>query len=150
MTGLHSDEPVATRSTLPNARPSARGRSEEGSAQTRELAEELVSLYRAGRWLEVVDRLCAEDVVHAEPNPPFGERAVTGKAIARERHTAWLNGREFHTTVISGPYLDGANRFAIHLRFDLTDKATGERKMLEEVAVYEVSDGKIVREDFLY
>ena len=146
----HSNEPIATRPTLPNTGPSVSAPVGERTASTRELAEELVALYRAENWAEVVERLCAEDVIHAEADPPFGERAVAGKAMALERHTAWVDGREFHSMVVRGPYLDGANRFAIHLQFDLTEKATGERKMFEEVAVFEVREGKIVREDFLY
>ncbi|MEM9731064.1 MAG: nuclear transport factor 2 family protein [Myxococcota bacterium] len=148
MRTLHRNEQPPTW-PMPGAEASASATRSEADS-TREVAEELVRLYRAERWPEVVDRLCADEVVHAEASPPFGEREVAGKSIAHERHAAWINGREFHSIDVRGPYLDGENRFAVYMRFDLTEKASGERKTLEEVGVYEVRGGKIVREDFLY
>ena len=123
----------------------------ESAPSILEVAEELVTLYREGRYLEALDRLYADDVVSTEAvAPPGGPRTARGKAIVRDRHTTWLERREFHTTAIDGPYLDGGGRFAMRMRFDLTDKASGERRAFEEVALYEVDAGKIVREDFLY
>ena len=116
-----------------------------------EVAEELITLYREGRYLEALDRLYAEDVVSTEAvPPPGGERAASGKAFVRDRHTAWLERRTFHDAAIDGPYLDGRDRFAIRMRFDFTDNVSGERTAFDEIALYEVNAGKIVREDFLY
>ena len=35
-------------------------------------------------------------------------------------------------------------------KYDLTNKQSGQRFQMEEVAVYQVSGGKIVREEFFY
>lgn len=117
---------------------------------TQEVAEELVELYRAGRFIEAIDRLYAEDVVSGEADPPFGEETATGKAVVRDRHSAWLAERELHAVAIRGPYLDGSNRFAMYLRMDLTNKISGKRATVDEIAIYEVSAGQVVQENFLY
>ena len=117
---------------------------------TEEVAQELVELYRVGAYIEAIDRLYAEEVTSSEADPPFGDETATGKSIVRERHAAWLSRREIHEATIRGPYLDGSNRFAMYLRIDLTDRENGKRAQVDEIAVYEVSGGKVVSECFLY
>ena len=126
------------------------GASANGASRTREVAAALVELYRAGDYIEAIDRLYAEEVVSSEADPPLGDQAATGKGVVRERHTAWLGRREIHDVTVRGPYLDGSNRFAMYLRIDFTDKATRRRAQVDEIAVYEVCGDKVVRETFLY
>ncbi|MFN3449113.1 MAG: SnoaL-like domain-containing protein [Roseococcus sp.] len=40
------------------------------------------------------------------------------------------------------------DQFALHLRVDVTVKATGQRMQLAEIALYTVQDGKVVEERF--
>ena len=126
------------------------GGASNGASRTQAVAEELVELYRAGEYIEAIDRLYAYQVVSAEADPPFGDQTATGKSVVRERHAAWLRSREIHDVTIMGPYLDGSNRFAMYLRIDFTDKSSGKRAQVDEIALYEVSGDKIVRENFLY
>ncbi|MEY8842908.1 SnoaL-like domain-containing protein [Cribrihabitans sp. XS_ASV171] len=51
---------------------------------------------------------------------------------------------------ITGPMLHGDDRFAVIFRVKAREKATGKVSEMEEVAVYHVADGKIVREEFFY
>jgi ketosteroid isomerase-like protein len=46
------------------------------------------------------------------------------------------------------PFLHGDDRFAVIFDIDATEKATGQRMPMREVAVYHVADGRIVREEF--
>jgi hypothetical protein len=48
---------------------------------------------------------------------------------------------------IGGPWV-GATGFAVRYAIDVTQKSTGQRHQMEEIAVYTVKDGKIVREEF--
>jgi hypothetical protein len=42
------------------------------------------------------------------------------------------------------------NRFAVYYNYDVTFKPTGKRNNMEEMALYTVKDGKVVREQFFY
>ena len=47
--------------------------------------------------------------------------------------------------------MHGDDRFAVIFGFDVSNRQSGERTQMQEVAVYTVNDnGKIVREEFFY
>jgi len=50
---------------------------------------------------------------------------------------------------VAGPWPHD-DRFIVGFRFDVTMKANGHRFTMEEMALYTVKDGKIVREEFFY
>jgi len=54
-----------------------------------------------------------------------------------------------HSAIVDGPYPNG-DRFAVRFSFDITRKATGERVKMDEVTLYTVRNGKIIREEFFY
>ena len=54
---------------------------------------------------------------------------------------------EVHEANLEGPFING-DKFSVIFELDVTQKATGERWKAKEVALYEVADGKIVRESF--
>ena len=58
-------------------------------------------------------------------------------------------GFEVHSSEISEPLVYG-NHFAIKYTLDSTMKESGQRMQMGEIAVYEVHDGKITREEFFY
>lgn len=49
---------------------------------------------------------------------------------------------------VSGPYLHGPDRFAVIFSIEGRPKAGGEPFSMQEVALYTVSGGRIVREEF--
>jgi ketosteroid isomerase-like protein len=55
-----------------------------------------------------------------------------------------LNGEE-----VNGPFV-GDNQFAVEYKMDTTEKASGKKMHMEEMALYTVANGKIVREHFYY
>jgi ketosteroid isomerase-like protein len=42
------------------------------------------------------------------------------------------------------------NRFAIRFVFDFTHKPTGKRTTMDEIGLFTVDNGKIIREEFFY
>ena len=42
------------------------------------------------------------------------------------------------------------DQFAVRFHFDVTVKETGERRVMDEVGLYTVRNGKIVEERFFY
>jgi ketosteroid isomerase-like protein len=44
----------------------------------------------------------------------------------------------------------GEKQFAVSYDFDVTQKASGQRFAMTEMALYTVKDGRIVREQFFY
>jgi hypothetical protein len=57
---------------------------------------------------------------------------------------------EFVSGTVEGPHLHGEDRFALIFKSVMREKASGNEIPMEEVAIYTVKDGKIVREEFFY
>jgi ketosteroid isomerase-like protein len=112
---------------------------------TRAVAEAFTKLLREGQdagaafWHEDVSSIEAM----GEPLAVHGREAVRGKG------EWWMANHEIHGFEILGPYVND-DQFALHLRIDVTVKATGERSTMIEVALYTVQDGKVVEERFFY
>ena len=49
---------------------------------------------------------------------------------------------------MDGPYVHPPNRFGVRYKAEVTQKTSGQRMTLREIAVYSVEEGKIVREEF--
>ena len=120
---------------------------------TKQVGEKLVELCRQGKNLEAVDTLYSPDIVSVEamgneemPAEMRGIEAVRGK------NQWWLDNHEVHSAAAEGPYPNN-DRFAVRYNYDVTAKAgpmAGQRMKMDEVALYTVKDGKIVREEFYY
>lgn len=54
-----------------------------------------------------------------------------------------------HDFSSEGPYLNG-DQFAVRFQVDVTVKETGERRVMDEVGLYTVENGRIVEERFFY
>ena len=104
---------------------------------------------REGKNLECIDELYAENVTSKEmPGVPYGEE-VTGRKNVWEKSKQCLNSvEEFHVGEITDPVV-ADNHFTSKMTFDVTFKDRG-RKQMEEVCVFQVKDGKIVKEQFFY
>jgi ketosteroid isomerase-like protein len=57
---------------------------------------------------------------------------------------------EEHETRVEGPFFFGEDQFSCLFAVDATDKESGNRFQMQEIGVYHVKDGKIVREEFHY
>jgi hypothetical protein len=110
------------------------------------VARKLVELCNQGKNFDVMRTMYAPDVVSVE-----GDGAETaGQAAVIHKSEIWAAGFTIHGEKVLGPFFNGPNEFAAYLTIDVTSKATGKRRTLEEVGVYTVQDDKITREQFFY
>ncbi len=116
-----------------------------------EIGKKLCNLCKEGRNLEAIDSLYSPGIVSVEAAPmPGMPQTMEGIDAVRGKTEWWYANNEVHDGSVSGPYPHGENRFAVHFAMDVTSKESGERTNFEEIALYTVSDGKIVREEFFY
>ncbi len=116
----------------------------------KEIADELVAGCRENRAKANLQKLYAPDAQSIEAADMGNGRAVTGIAAIEGKHDWWENSMTVHSQTVRGPFPHGDDRFAVTFDVDYTDNATGKRGQMQEVAVYHVASGKIVREEFFY
>ena len=117
-----------------------------------EIGNRLVALCRADDTKTCLDELYHPDAVSVEAGPmPGSDSAETrGLDAIRGKHAWWEGAMEVHEAKVDGPYPHGDDRFAVIFEIDCTERRSGKRDRMKEVAVYHVADGKIVREEFFY
>lgn len=120
---------------------------------TQEIANQLVALCRAGRNIEAVETLLSKNVVSVEARGDETMPAeMKGRDTIRGKNEWWVNNHKIHRSSVKGPYPNG-DRFAVIFDFEVTPVSgpmAGRRFRMEEVALYTVAAGKIVREEFFY
>ena len=120
----------------------------------KDIAEGLVELCRKSQFRNAIDRYYSDDIVSVEAVelPGLGKEQRGIEAI-RGKDTWFAENNEVHSCKVNGPFLGTgryANQFAVHFLLDHTLKATGTRATMDEMGLYTVNDGKIVREEFYY
>jgi ketosteroid isomerase-like protein len=117
---------------------------------TQEIATELVRLTSQGNFRGALDTLFSQDIVSVEAGVPEGmSREVKGMEAVVGKGEWWAANHEVHTMVVEGPLVAGSH-FAVTYKIDVTFKPKGRRFHMEEIGIYEVADGKVVREEFFY
>jgi ketosteroid isomerase-like protein len=117
---------------------------------TNELARKYVALCKESRHVECLDTLFAEDAVSVEAaTPPVGERTTKGLAALHAKGKWWGENHTLHKSELFGPYPHD-DRFAVRFLYDITHKPSGKRLTRDEVGLFTVAEGKIVREEFFY
>ena len=117
---------------------------------TMEIAKKLVELCRQGKNMEALDTLFAEDVVSVEAvGMPGAPQEAKGLAAVKGKGEWWLANHEIHSASVTGPWPHG-DRFVVGFQYDVTNKPSGKRMKMDEVGLYTVRSGKIVREEFFY
>jgi ketosteroid isomerase-like protein len=117
---------------------------------TLSIAQQLVSLCRAGRNMDAINQLYSPQIESIEAvGTPEYPAVLNGIDAIREKNQRWAEDNTVHSAEAHGPFV-GEDQFAVHYAFDLTAKATGQRMQMEEMALYTVKDGQIVREQFFY
>ena len=115
-----------------------------------EVADKLVELCAQGKAEEAMETLYSPDIVSVEAGaPPGGERESKGIEAVKGKGALWIANHEIHSAGVEGPLVAGPF-FSIALKYDVTFKPESRRFVMEEIAVYKVVDGKIVREEFFY
>jgi len=117
---------------------------------TMDIAKQLVELCRQGKNMEAVNTLFSDEIVSVEAGAPPGmEREARGIAAVRAKSEWWLANHEIHSGAVTGPWPHD-DRFVVGFQYDVTNKPSGQRMKLDEVGLYYVRGGKIVREEFFY
>jgi hypothetical protein len=116
---------------------------------TQEVADRFNELAQTGEWAKVHDELFAETAVSIEPPTSPGMQSAKGMPAIKEKGKKFNEMmEEMHAAYCTAPVV-GGNFFSVGMGIDCTMKGMGRQKM-DEIALYEVKDGKIVREQFFY
>ncbi|RPE79817.1 nuclear transport factor 2 family protein [Vulcaniibacterium tengchongense] len=119
---------------------------------TEQVARRLVELCRAGEYDKAQEELYAPDAVSIEMEGAGGDGMpvrVEGMEAIREKGRKWAeNLVGIHAQRVSEPVVAG-DWFSVAMGIDATYKDRG-RMPMEEICVYQVRGGRIVREQFFY
>lgn len=116
---------------------------------TEQVAKRFYELGQQGNWDKILDELYSPDAKSIEPAHSQGLQSAEGFAQIREKGKQWgAMIEETHGGYCEEPQVAG-NFFSCAMGVDATMKGQGRVKM-DEIAVYEVKDGKIMSEQFFY
>ncbi len=116
---------------------------------TNEVAERFHHLAQQEKWFEIQDQLFADQVESIEPsNSPYLKNAA-GKSSVRAKAEQWVSKVEAgHHRKTTPPIVSG-DHFAVGREVDITVRGIG-RIQINEIMLYQVKEGKIVKEQFFY
>ena len=116
---------------------------------TQDVANRLHELFNEGKWQQAQEELFANDAESVEPPKSQGMQSVKGLDAIRKKGQQFNDMvEEMHGGYCSDPIVAG-NHIAFAMGMDCTYKGMGRQKM-DEIAIYEVKDGKVVKEQFFY
>lgn len=122
---------------------------QEAVMTTQAVASRFHELAQTGQWNQIQDELFAQDAASIEPENSPGLKTAKGMDAIRQKGKQFEEGvEEMHGGFSNEPIVAG-NHFAVAMGMDVTMKGMG-RMQMDEIAVYEVKDGKIVKEQFFY
>lgn len=116
---------------------------------TQEIATRYNELAQQEKWFEIQDEFFADDVKSIDPpnSPYFG--FAEGKASVRKKGEDFVKRiTTIHRLFTSEPIVAG-NHFAVAREKDLTVEGHG-RIQINQIMLYEVKNGQIVLEQFIY
>jgi hypothetical protein len=121
----------------------------EAVMTTQDVANRFNELAQTGQWDKIQDELFADNAVSIEPSTSPGMQSAEGMPAIKEKGKKFGEMvEEMHGGYTTAPVI-GGRFFSVGMGMDCTMKGMGRQK-LDEVALYEVKDGKIVREQFFY
>jgi len=118
---------------------------------TAAVADELVSFCRTGKNMDAINSLYSPDIVSIESmGNETMPREQKGLDAIRAKNQWWGENNTVHSATVDGPFVGNDDKFAVYYNYDVTFNPTGKRNNMEEMALYTVKDGKVVREQFFY
>ncbi|MFK8009219.1 MAG: SnoaL-like domain-containing protein [Saprospiraceae bacterium] len=116
---------------------------------TQEVANRLVELCREGKYEQAVKELYSPEIISVEPEgmPNRIVKGIEGVAEKSAKFEAMLE--KVNTSFISDP-LVAENFFSCTMLMNVQFKGAPAAIDMDEVCVYNVKEGKIVREEFFY
>ena len=120
----------------------------EKTMTTEEVANRFFALSQEGKFDQILDELYDENVRSVEPEGSDWQ-SVQGLGKVKEKAVQWQSIiEEMHGGYTNKPQTAG-NYFVCTMGMDVTIKGQPRSKM-DEVALYEVHDGKIILEQFFF
>ena len=114
-----------------------------------EIADRLYELCQIADYDTAHSELFAENATSTEPNRTGTLQTVTGMEAINEKMKQFNKSVvEMHDSFVGDPYVFG-NYIFMEFNMDLTMK-DAPRMEMNEMAVYEVKDGKIISQRFYY
>ena len=115
---------------------------------TQEVATKLVGFCREGQFENAMKELYSPMIVSVEPEgAPVKE--VRGIEAVVEKSKGFNEMVESYHGMEGSDPVGSENSFSCAMKMDVTLKGA-PRMVMEEVCLYQVKDGKIVREEFFY
>jgi len=115
---------------------------------TQEVADRFFALSQEGKFDQILEELYDDNVTSVEP-PGSTWQNVQGLDKVKEKAMQWQTKiEEMHGGYTNQPQAAG-NYFVCTMGMDVTIKGQPRMKM-DEVALYEVRDGKIILEQFFF
>ena len=122
---------------------------QEAVLTTQDIANQLNQFFKENKWQEAQEELFSDNAESIEPPGAQGLSSVRGLDAIKKKGNDWQNMIQEVHGGWSGEPIVGGNHIAVAMGVDATMK-DGNRMKMEEIAVYEVRDGKIVKEQFFY
>ena len=116
---------------------------------TQEVANKLVRLCREGQWEQAVMELYSPNIISEEPEG-VPNRIVSGfKALAEKGKAFQSKIEKINSSFISDPIV-AENFFSITMKMNVNMHGVPTPIDMDEVCVYTVNNGKVVKEQFFY
>ncbi|MCB0516125.1 MAG: nuclear transport factor 2 family protein [Chitinophagales bacterium] len=117
--------------------------------QPQEIAQKLYEFCAENKFEQAQRQLYAENATSIEPAHSPGMQTVQGLDNIIAKGDMFQSMIEtYHGGYVNEPQVFG-NYISMQMGMDVTMKG-GQRMNMEELAIYEVKDGKIISEQFLY
>ncbi len=121
----------------------------EAVMTTQDVANRMNELFKENKWDQVQGELYAEDCESIEPANAPGLKTVKGMAAIKQKGKDFnAIMEEMHGGWCSEPLI-GGNYISFAMGLDVTMKGMGRINM-QEICVYEVKNGKVVKEQFFF
>ena len=120
-----------------------------GTMTTQQVADRMKELFNENRFDKVQDELFDSNCVSIEPEHSMALKKAEGLNAIKEK------GRQFNAMVEEmhdgyvSEFIVAGNFISCAMGMDVTMKGMGRMKM-DEIAVYEVKNGKIILEQFFF
>lgn len=117
---------------------------------TLDVAKRYVELVKEHKNEQCLNELFSPDALSVEAGaPPGQERTARGVEAIKGKSKWWNETHVVHSGAVDGPFPHD-DRFAVKFSFDVTFKPENRRFTMNEVGLFTVKDGKIVKEEFFY
>lgn len=116
---------------------------------TKEIANHLVEWCNQGDYMKAYEELYSPKIVSIETEDRSEMARMEGMDAVMKKAQWWADTFDAHHIHASEPTI-ADNWFSVKFEMDTTHKPSGQRSKSSEIAVFKVTDGKIVREQFFY